>query len=488
MSQQSDTTPTNIPVLAVVGRVNKGKSSIIATLTENENVKISRRPGTTTDVVNYTVRLHGKALFRVVDTPGFEEAARMLHWLQERDTNAANRRAQIAAFLQTFRDTDDFIEERRLLGPIMDGAAILYVVDGTNPYRANYEAEMDILRRTGEPGIALINRIGEEDHGKEWRDALKQYFDLVRDFDAHDATFNKRMRLLSDIGTLKEEWREPLNTVVDALKRDRIHRLEEAAEAIAEMLINVETLTLSSTPAGDRPTREEKKALERKFHEKIRSFEKKTHKRIDEIYGHSRFRRDIDELEIEEATEEDLFDEGTWHTMGLSPQSEIGIYAATGAGLGLAADAAVGGLSGGAGAVFGGLTGAGVGALRVGSRFAEAGTPGGFFKALTGSMSDDKPKLRIGPHPSLNLPFVLLNRAFARLDLVRNWTHARQSFPGMADIRLGDLREQLSTADQRDIAKLCAKLRKQAREPSRQLREDVYEEIRRTVFQLLGSE
>ena len=40
---------STIPTFAVVGRVNKGKSSVIASLIENDRVKISPRPGTTTE-------------------------------------------------------------------------------------------------------------------------------------------------------------------------------------------------------------------------------------------------------------------------------------------------------------------------------------------------------------------------------------------------------------------------------------------------------
>lgn len=479
-------TSYDLPAFAVVGRVNKGKSSIIATLTENENVKISARPGTTTEVVEYAVRLHGDELFRVVDTPGFEDAARMLHWLQQRDTNAADRVTHIREFLHAFDGTEDFIEERRLLAPIMAGAAVLYVVDGTKPYRSPYEAEMDILRRTGAPRIALINRIGDGDYTDSWTHALKQYFDLVRTFDAHHATFEQRMQLLSDIGTLQSDWRTPLNRAIEALREERSQRLNEAAERIAELLIEVETLQMSATPADDRPTTSEKRALERKFHEKIRTLETDTHERIDRIYGHTQFRQEVSELNIEQATDEDLFDESTWKTMGLNPQAEIGLYAATGAGLGLAADAAVGGLSGGAGALFGGLAGVGVGAMRVGTRFAEAGTPGGFLKALGSSLSGGGNKLRIGPHPSINLPFVILNRAFARLDLVRNWAHARGAFPGMGDEELGDIRTQLDGGQKRSLAKSFARLRKSAPSPPVQLREDVYEDILDIVHKLLG--
>ena len=171
---------TEPPRFAVVGRVNKGKSSIVATLAEDDSVRIDPRPGTTTEVREFPVTVDGRALFVLVDTPGFEDAPRALAWLRAREVSAAERPARVAELVRAFEGTGDLVEERRLLAPILAGASILYVVDGTKPYRPNYEAEMEILRWTGRPGMALVNRIGEEDHAAEWHRALGQYFALVR--------------------------------------------------------------------------------------------------------------------------------------------------------------------------------------------------------------------------------------------------------------------------------------------------------------------
>src|ERR1700682_4497831 len=106
-----------------------------------------------------------------------------------RDGGAALRcrRARVSELLRAHEGTSEFVDERKLLAPILSGANILYVVDGTRPFRRNYEAEMEILRWTGRPGMALVNRIGEEDPSAEWRRALDQYFRIVRDFDAFSA-------------------------------------------------------------------------------------------------------------------------------------------------------------------------------------------------------------------------------------------------------------------------------------------------------------
>ena len=76
---------SEVPRFAVVGRVNKGKSSIVSTLAEDDSVRIDARPGTTTEVREFPVRVDGRTLFVLVDSPGFEDAPRALAWLRARD-------------------------------------------------------------------------------------------------------------------------------------------------------------------------------------------------------------------------------------------------------------------------------------------------------------------------------------------------------------------------------------------------------------------
>ena len=101
--------------------------------------------------------------YTLVDTPGFQRARAVWSWLQAHETSADRHPEVVQAFLDQHGDRARFPEEVELLGPIMAGAGILYVVDGSVPYGAEYEAEMEILRWTGQPRLALINPIGEAD-------------------------------------------------------------------------------------------------------------------------------------------------------------------------------------------------------------------------------------------------------------------------------------------------------------------------------------
>ena len=66
--------PHERPRFAIVGHPNKGKSSIVATLAEDDAVAISPHPGTTTQARTYPMRLDGNVLYELIDTPGFQRA------------------------------------------------------------------------------------------------------------------------------------------------------------------------------------------------------------------------------------------------------------------------------------------------------------------------------------------------------------------------------------------------------------------------------
>ena len=95
-----------------------------------------------------------------------------------------------------------------MLGPVVDGAGIIYVVDGSCPFGADYEPEMEILRWTSSLSLALINNIHNDDYVQEWQDGLSQYFRTVRVFDAHHDEFAKQLELLEPFGHLDPDWRD----------------------------------------------------------------------------------------------------------------------------------------------------------------------------------------------------------------------------------------------------------------------------------------
>jgi hypothetical protein len=476
-----------VPRFAVVGRVNKGKSSVVATLAEDESVRIDPRPGTTTAVREYPVRVDGRTLFVLVDTPGFEDAPRALAWLRAAPTTAAERPARVAALVAAHEGTGELEEERRRLAPILAGASVLYVVDGTRPFRENYEAEMEILRWTGRPGMALVNRIGAGDHAAEWHRALDQYFRIVRDFDAHAVTFDERLALLRVFRELRPDWREAVDEALEALRAQRLRRRAEAAAEIAGLVADALTHVEEVRVADEAALAAERDRLERSFHDALRGREARARRRVEAIYGHGGTR--FDEVALSRPLlEQDLFAEETWRILGLSPAQLVAASAVAGATVGGAIDAMVGGASLLAGTVLGGALGGGTALYGMGRRFARvrpAGAPGVPALLLeTRRMVQGGRRFRIGPHAGPNFPWVLLDRALLHLDAVVRRTHARRD-PALLDggDRAG-LVGALARDARRELEVLFRQLRRAAPDPPRALVDELERAVSAVVARL----
>jgi uncharacterized protein DUF3482/50S ribosome-binding GTPase len=465
---------TEIPRLAVVGRVNKGKSSIVATLAEDDSVRIDPRPGTTTAVREYPVRVDGRALFVLVDTPGFEDAPRALAWLRQREVSAAERPARVAQLVSEHEGTGEFREERLLLAPIVAGASVLYVVDGTKPYRPNYEAEMEILRWTGRPGIALVNRIGEGDHVAEWHRALDQYFKVVRDFDAFAATFEERLHLLDVFRALRPEWRPAVDEALTALVSQRHRRRTESAAEIADLLADALTHVEEVQVKDEVALAAERDRLERSFHDALRRREERARRRVEALYGHTVARFEETAL-ARPVLEQDLFAEETWRLLGLSPAQLVAASALAGATVGGALDMAVGGASFLAGTVLGGAIGGGAALYGVGRRFARVravgpGSLAGLIRDARRLVSSER-RFRIGPHAQPNFPWVLLDRALLHYEAVVRRTHARRTAMALPEGARSGVVADLGATERRELDALFRRLRRSAPDAPRASRD-----------------
>ena len=208
------------PIFAVVGHPNKGKSSIVSTLTRQDAVKISEISGTTTQAQAFELSIDGVRQYSLIDTPGFQRPRQVLSWLQQHSPNAAQRKQTVQAFIDLPSDEfgNKYHDETELLRPILAGAGIIYVVDGSLPYSPEFEAEMSILQWTGQPRMALINPIGGEAFVQEWQNALSQYFSVVRVFDPMTADHQKQFTVLTAFAELYEPWRAAIEKTVDFLQ------------------------------------------------------------------------------------------------------------------------------------------------------------------------------------------------------------------------------------------------------------------------------
>jgi hypothetical protein len=401
------------PLFVVVGHVNRGKSSIVSTLAADDSVQIDAMPGTTSDCHRYRMRIGEKVLLEFVDTPGFERPRQMLSWLKEHETNTAERAQVVADFVDFHKQDDAFREECALVKPLLEGGIILYVVDASKPPSVKEEAEMEILRWTGRARMALLNPIGSADYAPEWRAILDQYFNLVRSFDAQCAGFGERMKLLAALREVSETSRTPIERAIRALREDRRANLGEAAEVLAEMLVEILTLTKQKRIAVNVDSLPYHASLSERYYNRIRDLESQAQQHLKEIFGHRGLV--VEQEEISELSD-DLFNLSLWNHLGLTSTQLVAAGAATGAAAGGAVDLAVGGISFGAALFTGAAAGAAASwwAGRQLPRVKVQGIP------LGGQM------LQIGPMKNREFPWVLLDRNLLFFDLIAQHPHARR--------------------------------------------------------------
>ena len=129
----ADEAPELVPVLAVVGRPNVGKSTLVNRILGRREAVVQDTPGVTRDRVAYDALWNGRR-FTVVDTGGWEPGARGLQ-------------AAVAAQADLAMATAD---------------AVLLVVDASVGATATDEAVSRVLRRSDRPVLLAANKVDDE--------------------------------------------------------------------------------------------------------------------------------------------------------------------------------------------------------------------------------------------------------------------------------------------------------------------------------------
>lgn len=469
------------PVFAVVGHPNRGKSSVVATLSQNDAIAIALEPGTTRESRHYPLTVDGQLLYTLVDTPGFQRPRRVLEWLEAHSLSAADRPDTVAAFVRQHRDNPRFHDECELLEPLTgvhdgrdgearastEGAGIIYVVDGSVPYSAEHEAEMTILRWTGRPSLALINRIGQDDHTAEWQSALGQFFQIVRIFDAVRAPFEQHLGLLRAFGQLRPDWEQPLADAVSHLTRQRQQRVHQAARLIADALADLMhyQATVTVPDPGDEHARTQlERRLREQWYQHQRAREQQLRQAVEALYQHHRIKRQ--EAELEWHQNHDLFSEQSREAWAVSRTYLAGAGFGAGAVGGAGFDVLTLGGSLGTGALVGGLIGA-AGSYFYGDRLAvralRLGPLRGVGRAVVrGGAETALRTAKFGPVQDPQFGYIVLGRA------VDHWWHISQrNHAGRDLLELpptdSHWLDDLDKADRKALHKALTELRKRAR-------------------------
>jgi GTPase Era involved in 16S rRNA processing len=398
--------------IAIIGHPNEGKSSVLSTLAEDDSVRISPYPGETTVCRSFPVLIDNQEIIRFVDTPGFQNPAKILAKLK---TLEGSSEARLQELLNYCRSIDELAEDYELLKPITRGAAIIYVVNGARPIRTVDRDEMEIIRLIGKPRMAVINSKQADDrYLPQWKDELARHFNSIRLFNAHHATYSERIGLLEALKSIDQDWQQIMSEVVETIKKDWDNRTRTTAHIIGSLLTESLSLKMSSEINKRADEQRVSTRLTENYTKRISGLEKSAHAQIRAQFNHNLYDYRLPPYSI---LHEEIFSEKTWQFLGLSKRQFM----------------LLGGIGGGA-------IGAGVDVAALGhglGLFTALGTIGGALGALGTRKNLDYqasllgirisgPQVSIGPAGSIALLFVLTNRALHFYKHMANWSHGRR--------------------------------------------------------------
>ncbi len=461
---------SSYPKFAVVGHPNKGKSSIVASLALDDSIQIGNTPGTTQVKRGFPLKVDGKIVYELFDTPGFQRARGVYAWLQEHGDVPASKRVDVVKeFVYRHRDNKRFRDEVELLEPIINGAGVIYVVDASKPYGAEYEIEMEILRWCGQPSMAILNLIGDDDYKEEWSRALGQYFRLVRTYNPMTAGYKEHIELLESMAQLNEEWTKPIKQAIEVLNRHYELKIEQTISTIYDYMIKVLSFVHKQKIRGEEATPTEKKRAKEAYRKKILSYEHKEQETIEKIWQHNNIKKSKEELNLERWG---LFSEESASIFGLSQKELIITGASAGAITGGGLDLLVAGSSFFLGSLIGGVVG-GVGAMYGFNNLYD-------LKVLGQSIG--KRELSVGPIQNLNFPYIVLGRALYHASVMAKRSHAIRGAIELKNISFTE--EIISSESRKILEKVHIKLRK-GKEISKDEQEEYKSTLHKSFLKLL---
>lgn len=443
----------DIPRLAIMGHPNAGKSSVVATLTENDRIAIDKRAGTTTESDVYPVVIDGQTVIEFIDTPGFQNPSAILEWFQLH----GGQSDLAAAFVSAHRNNPLFAHDCALLEPVAAGAGIILVVDGSKRIKEKDRVEIELLRLTARPRMAILNNLTRQSrHLEQWQNTLSKGFNSVREFNAHRATYAERIKLLNALKSIDQRWEQRLEQTIDAFERDWERRTDQAATTILDLLREALAFRYTESVKNNKLVfqsgRDQVKAeVMAAFEDGLRTLEIKAQEQIRANFHHNVWNVSADSI-----LGRDLLSEDVNQTLGISKRQLAMVGMATGAASGAAIDIAAAGSSLGAAAFLGAAAGGMLG-LMGGTALAK----------LNIEKAHGTQRFTVGPVSNPRFPFVLLDRIILYSARAMNWAHGRQAADEEApdkvpekDIPAKGFSEALTAQQQRELARFFSAARR----------------------------
>lgn len=463
--------------VAIVGHSNAGKTSLVAALTRDAQLRITDTPGTTRQHYEKLWTIAGEEVLGFIDTPGFE-TARAINDLLDRAGEQADDepdgRSLVDAFLADASSDDDFAMEKEALRGALKADLLAYVADVQAEPRGQSRQEVRLLRRLGVPIVAVLNVLSDEDHRAAWEEMFRrEHVDMVVPLDAHEFAREAEARFYKVLALVHPQHEARFERVTRLRDAQRRADRTRSARTIAEMLVDCLSFRLESTWASRKEAQGHRREANERFKRLLRQRERICFADLARIYGFGGLEVDGGGLQVESWS-------GDWRGDLFDPQA-LKRYGASAGSLALA-----GAITG---SFLDGVGGMGIGTALGGGLGAAAGLVLG--RRVSTSV-DGAGRLTVGPVDGIQLPSVLLNRAVDCWAELESRSHARKDGLELPEADL-DAEPRLGARGLGRLARLSRRIRRRSEwsgveAPARNVAERArtVDEIAELVESLLG--
>jgi len=421
----------SIPTFAVVGDPNAGKSTLVATLAEDDKVEIAKRAGTTKVATRYTSQSGGTPILNFIDLPGFENTADLREWLENHKDQPGNL---AEAFVNEHEGQAQYAAECEILRSL-EGAAVLYVVDASRALQRRDRDQAEILRLITDKRLAIINLQDDQRDDENYRRQLEDWTQMLsrnflcETFNPYQADFISRMELLEKISHVMPGWRDSMQTAMQKFREDWNERLDSGTDAFISMIERVMAVLIHVPITRKCNAESAKEKAKEKVKDEIRAIEEEFRREIRVLFLHDKRNWQLPEGEI---LAEDLFNDHVWKFLGLDKKTLIWTGACLGAAIGAGLDLLFAGLTFGIFTASGSIIG-GAGAWLTAGQAIDIqmpgwkipGTPWNMPMGRLRSNTDVVAEVKV----ESNLLWILMDRALQYVEAAATWSHGRRETP-----------------------------------------------------------
>jgi len=340
--------------VAVVGHANAGKTSLMRTLLRDSDFgEVADQAGTTRHVEGGALLIDEGKRLALFDTPGLEDSIALLQLLNgyslEQNNDGIER---LNHFLANLTEHPDLQQEAKVLRALLNNDLIFYVIDLREPILGKYLDELKILSYSAKPVIPVLNFTQQGSENIErWKTQLARLnFHAFVAFDNVHFKFSDELRIYQKMQTLLADKEEMLAELIDLREQQWKQTFNSAKQLVADLFIDA-TCVRYEADNSELAIAEQTQRLQRA----VRKAEAQCVKQLLQLYQFRQGDLHNEALPVKHGEWElDLFSTDNLQAFGI----KLGGHIAKGAGLGVAVDVAVGGITLGTAALTGGVAGA----------------------------------------------------------------------------------------------------------------------------------